>query len=116
MKRFSGQEYSGMVASDVGDAWDIWREISLSLELANWHKLPPSGLAATQYGPPASITIAPQLGVMVLFAGIRWKELHARAQALADAITAEGIAAGAGPASMDQTPNAIIIVIGPKPQ
>ena len=118
MKQFSGQEYSGMVASDVGDAWDLWREISLALELANWRRLPPSGLAATSYGPPAGIPIAPQPGVMILFAASRWNQLHARAQALADAITAEGIAAGPGPASgtVDQKPDALMIVIGPKPQ
>jgi hypothetical protein len=118
MKQFSGQEYAGAVASDVGDAWDTWRQISLSLELANWRRLPPVGLAVTQYGPSAGIVIAPQSGVMILFAGSRWKELHERAQALANAIMAEGIAAGAGPASgaVDQIPNAITIAIGPKPQ
>src|SRR5262249_44053298 len=47
MHEFAGQEYWGMVASDVADAWDLWREISLSLELAGWRRLPPPGLAAT---------------------------------------------------------------------
>jgi hypothetical protein len=118
MKQFAGQDYSGMVASDVGDAWDVWREVSLSLELANWHRLPPPGLAATQYGPPAGVAVAPQAGVMILFAGARWNELHSRAQALADAITAEGIAAGAAPATgvVESRPTALMIVVGPKPQ
>jgi hypothetical protein len=37
MKPFAGQEYIGLVASDVADAWDLWREISLTLELAGWN-------------------------------------------------------------------------------
>jgi hypothetical protein len=59
MKEFTGQEYAGMVASDVGDAWSLWREIGLSLELAGWRSRLLSGPVATQYGPPASIARAP---------------------------------------------------------
>jgi hypothetical protein len=118
MKQFSGQEYSGMVASDVGDAWDLWREISGALDSAGWHPIPPSGAPVTQFGPPAAIAVAPQAGVMILYAGTRFVDLHSRAEALAAAITAEAVAAGAGPASgaTDQHPNAVLIVIGPKPQ
>jgi hypothetical protein len=40
MKKFAGQQYFGMVASGIADAWDVWREISLSLELAGWKRIP----------------------------------------------------------------------------
>jgi hypothetical protein len=118
MEKFEGQEYSGMVASDVGDAWELWREFSVALESAHWRSVPPPGQAVTQFGPPASVAIAPQPGVMILYAGSRFVDLDPRAKALAAAITAEGVAAGSGPASgaTDQHPNAILIVIGPKPQ
>jgi hypothetical protein len=119
MKKFAGQQYFGMVASDVADAWDIWREISLSLETAGWKRLPPPGLQVAQYGPPAGIPLAPQAGVMVLSsAGKTTPEetmaLHERAKALAAQLTDESIIAGAG-FSIELNPNTIAIVIGPKP-
>jgi hypothetical protein len=117
MKEFGGQQYFGMVASDVADAWDIWREISLSLELAGWKRLPPPGQTATQYGPPAGIPLAPQAGVMILssVANIPSENmrLYGVAKALAAKLTDESIIAGAGFA--DIQPNTIAIVIGPKP-
>jgi hypothetical protein len=118
MHEFAGQEYWGMVASDVADAWDLWREISLALDLAGWKRLPPPGLAVTQYGPPAGIPIAPQAGVMILFAGTSWNALHSRAEALAKVLTEMGVLTGSGPATghVDSTPNAMAVVIGPKPQ
>jgi hypothetical protein len=120
MRPFSSQQYFGMLA-DVPDAWDIWREINLALELAGWQRLPPPGLATTHagLGPPAGIAIGPESGVMILYsARLFGMALRSRPQALADALRAEGIAAGAGLASgdVDNTPNAIAIVIGPKPQ
>jgi hypothetical protein len=119
MKKFTGQQFFGMVASDVPDAWDIWREISLSLTLAGWKLLPPPGAAVTQYGPPAGIPLAPQAGVMVLGgAGKTPPEqtmaLHKRAEALAAKLTEESIIAGAGFAT-ELNPDTIAIVIGPKP-
>ena len=119
MKQFAGQQYFGMVASDVADAWDIWREISLSLELAGWNRLPPPGLQVSQYGPPAGIPLAPQAGVMVLgSAGRSTAEetmaTHERAKALAAALTDEAIVAGPG-FSTELPANTIAIVIGPKP-
>jgi len=119
MKKFAGQQYFGMVASDVADAWDIWREISLSLEIAGWKRLPPPGLQATQYGPPAGIPLAPQAGVMVISSvkNSTAEEnvvLHERAKALAAQLTDESIIAGAG-YSIELNPNTIAIVIGPKP-
>ena len=119
MKQFAGQLYFGMVASDVADAWDIWREISLSLELAGWKRLPPPGLAARQYGPPAGIALAPQAGVMVFgSAGQTTPQetmaTHERGKALAAKLTQESIIAGAGFAG-DVPANTIAIVIGPKP-
>jgi hypothetical protein len=119
MKKFSGQQYFGMVASDVADAWDIWREISLSLEIAGWKRIPPPGLSVTQYGPPAGIPLAPQAGVMVLSSTTNSTPeenmaLHERAKALAAQLTTESILAGAG-FSIELNPNTIAIVIGPKP-
>lgn len=118
MKQFSGQEYFGLIASDVADAWEIWREISLSLELAGWKRLPVPGLSAAQFGPPAGIALAPLAGVMILTSttndppeNIR---LHELAKALATKLTDESIIAGAGFTDA-KYPNAITIVIGPKP-
>jgi hypothetical protein len=118
MTEYGGQQYTGRVASDVPDAWDLWREISAALDLAGWHWTPPSDVQVTQFGPPAGIAIAPLPGVMVMYPGTRFVDLHSRAEALATAITAEGVASGSGPASgvVDLNPNAITIVIGPKPQ
>jgi hypothetical protein len=117
MKQFAGQQYFGMVASDIADAWDIWREIGLSLELAGWNRLPPPGQTAKQYGPPAGIALAPQAGVMVLSsiqnAPSENMRLYRVAQALAAKLTDESIIAGAGFA--DLQPDTIAIVIGPKP-
>jgi hypothetical protein len=118
MKEFAGQQYFGMVASGVPDAWDIWREISLSLEMAGWKRLPPPGLPVSQYGPPAGIPLAPQAGVMVI-SSVRNSTpeenmaLHERAKALAAQLTDESIVAGAG-FSIELNPNTIAIVIGPK--
>jgi len=116
MKEFEGQQYFGMVASDVPDAWDVWREISLSLELAGWKRLPPPGLAATQYGPPAGIPLAPQAGVMILasVANVPSENmrLYELAKVLAAKLTDESIVAGAG--FTQAQPNTIVIVIGPK--
>jgi hypothetical protein len=119
MKQFAGQQYYGMVASDVADAWDVWREISLSLELAGWKRVPPPGLSVSQFGPPAGIALAPQAGVMVIgSAGKSTPEetmaLHERAKALAAKLTDESIIAGPG-FSIELEANTIAIVIGPKP-
>jgi hypothetical protein len=119
LKEFSGQQYYGMVASDVADAWDLWREISLSLELAGWKRLSPPGLQVSQYGPPAGIPLAPQAGGMILgSAGKSTAEetmvTHERAEALAASLTDESVIAGPG-FSTDIPANTIAIVIGPKP-
>jgi hypothetical protein len=118
MRQFAPQEYWGMAASDVSDAWNLWREISLGLELAGWKRLPPPGLAATQFGPPAGIAIAPQEGVMILYSAASLSLLHSQAEALAKALTDIGILTGSAAASGSpvNTPNAVAIVIGPKPQ
>jgi hypothetical protein len=115
MKHVKSQEYFGLVASDVSDAWDIWREIALSLDTAGWKRLPPTGLSASQDGPPAGIPIAPLAGVMILFSANSPADLQSAGKALSDAIEAEGIASGAGPALVDR-PEAISIIIGTKPQ
>ena len=118
MKQFKGQQYFGMVASDIADAWDIWREISLSLEIAEWKRLPPPGLQATQYGPPAGIALAPQAGVMILASvandASENMRLYDLAKILAARLTDRSIIAGAG-FTQSQYPNTIAIVIGPKP-
>jgi hypothetical protein len=119
MKEFAGQQYFGMVASDVADAWDIWREISLALESAGWKRLPPPGAQARQYGPPAGIAVAAQAGVMILGSAGRSSPeetmaTHERAKALAAKLTDESIIAGPGFA-IELPANTIAIVIGPKP-
>jgi hypothetical protein len=120
MKKFAGQEYFGMVASGSPDAWDIWREISLSLEIAGWKRIPSPGSEARQYGPPAGIAAAPQAGVMVYASAgslppQQTMAMYERAKALAAKLTDESIVAGAGFAADISQPTAIAIVIGPKP-
>ena len=120
MKKFAGQEYFGMVASGSADAWDVWREVSLSLELAGWTRIEPQGSQARQYGPPAGIAVAPLAGVMTYAgAGVSTPQqtmmIYERAKALAAKLTDESIVAGAGFAADIARPQAIAIVIGPKP-
>jgi len=119
MKKFAGQEFFGMVASDIADAWDIWREISLSLELAGWKQINAPGPQTSQYGPPAGIAVAPQAGVMVFadvgnFTPEKTTALHDRAKSLAAKLTLESIVAGAS-ISIAENPGTIAIVVGPKP-
>lgn len=119
MTEFSGQQYFGTVANDIADAWDIWREISVSLELAGWNRQVPPGRTARQYGPEAGTAVAPQVGVMVLSpatnAPSENMRLHNIAKALAAALTDEPITEVAGFAADISQPTAIAIVIGPKP-
>jgi hypothetical protein len=116
LKQFSGQEFIGLVATSVGDAWGLWQRINLTLEMAGWVRLPPPGLAVGT--PPAGVPRTPDAGVIVFFYAQLWADLHLRAEALAAALTAEGIPAGAGPAPVPsvQNPRALAIVIGPKSQ
>jgi hypothetical protein len=114
LRGFAGQEFTGQVASAIPDGWDLWRQISLVLELAGWQRMPPRGLAVSQFGPEAGIPIAPQPGVAILFDSTHWTTLHPRAVALATELTRLGIAAFPAPTSGEDS-ELITIVIGPKP-
>ena len=115
MKQFASQEYTGAIGSGVGDAGDLWREISLSLELAGgqiWWCV--SRPVVSHYGHEASIIQAPQEGIMIWWQGVHPND--APAEALAKALNAEGIAAGSGRVMNVGHPNTVVIQIGPKPQ
>jgi hypothetical protein len=116
MKQFAPQEYAGRVAAGSDDAWDLWREISLALELAGWKRVgpfPPVG--QPPYGPPATIASAPMPGVMVWFPATGWNDIRPRAVALAAAIRDNGNGVLAGPGGMADSNKIIVIEIGPNP-
>jgi hypothetical protein len=116
MKPFAGQEFCGSVASDVADAWDLWKEINLSLTSAGWIAVsPPSPNVAAQIGPVAEVATAPHPGIMIMHPVPTLGDLAARAEALAAAIREETPAAAA-PTITRLHHNALTIVIGPKPQ
>ena len=95
MQAFAGQEYTGYVASGASDAGDLWREISLVLELAQWKPWCCLSRPITQaYGPVASIWEVP-IGNIHIF----WTSpaQQPAADALAKALSAEGLSAFSGP-------------------
>jgi len=116
MKQFSGQEFDGFIASDVPDAWDIWREVGLSLDLAGWKWVQCWGKPTNRLAVPSCVAVSPLDGVMIYVIPAPGSEIEGRADALAKALTKEGILAGSGPAVGISAANAITIVIGPKPQ
>jgi hypothetical protein len=115
MKMFAGQEFSGRVASGSEDAWDLWGQISLALELAGWKKLPPVlPMATPPYGQPATITMSAMPRVMVWFSGINgWNDVRPISDALAKALRSENVLAGSG--GTTENTKAITIEVGPNP-
>jgi hypothetical protein len=135
MKEFAGQEYAGLVAPGVGDAWLLWERIASSLDHAGWKfwcciSRPIDRL----YGHEASIWQGPSGGVQIFWPvvipndrGLPTEELQTRArkawgmhlpaQALAKALTAEGLTAF-GFARIDVTYGVhpvVVVAIGPRP-
>jgi hypothetical protein len=116
MKMFAGQEFSGRVASGSEDAWDLWGQISLALELAGWKKLPPvPPMATPPYGQPATITMSAMPGVMIWFPAVGWNDIHPRAVALAEALRDNGNGVLAAPGPTADNSKIIIVEIGPNP-
>jgi len=119
MKQFAPQEYMGRVSAGSDDAWDLWREISLALELAGWKRMPPIGpVGQPPYGPPATIASAAMPGLLIWYPAMNptaWNGIRPRAEALAKAIRdgGNGILAAAGP--MADASSTITIEIGPNP-
>lgn len=119
MKQFAPQEYTGRVAPGSDDAWDLWREISLALELAGWKRVgpfPPVG--QPPYGPPATQAPAAMPGLLIWYPALNptaWNDIRPRAEALAKAIRdgGNGVLAAAGPAA--DSSSMITIEIGPNP-
>ena len=134
MKEFAGQEYTGMIGSGVVDAQELWREIGLSLDLAGWKNwCCVSRPIDRLYGHEATIWQAPVGGVHIFWPTLgpndlsrpleeqRAKALKADgmrppAQALAEALTAEGLPAFSGPMIDINNHPVVVISIGPKPQ
>ena len=114
MKQFAGQEYTGLIGSGVADAGDLWREIGLSLDSAGWQFwcCIPRTIARLSAHEVSITPVAPE-GILIL-----WQVAPqiAPAEALAKALTAEGILAGSGPTMSIGYANTVVIEIGPKPQ
>jgi hypothetical protein len=112
MHAYAGQEYTGLIGSGVADGWDLWREIGLSLDLATWNfwccvSRPIDRLG----GHEASVWQAP-IGNIHIF----WTTPGVRgaADALAKALSAEGLPAFSGP--MPYGHPVVVVAIGAKPQ
>jgi hypothetical protein len=135
MKEFAGQEYTGMIGAGVADdSRDLWSEIGLALDLAGWKNwCCVSRPVDSNRGHPVTIWPAALGGVHVFWPSVGMSEMglppeerDARAQradrmipaaeALAEALTTEGLPAFAGP--IEEVPNhpVVVISIGPKPQ
>jgi hypothetical protein len=118
MKQFAPQEYTGRVSAGSDDGWDVWREISLALELAGWTRRPPfPPVGQPPYGPPATIASAAMPGVMVWFPASAWNDVRPKAVALAKALRDDGngILAAPGPINPADQSKVITIEIGPNP-
>jgi hypothetical protein len=116
VKQFAPQEYTGRVSAGSDDAWDLWREISLALELAGWKRLQPaSPVGQPPYGPPATVAAAAMPGVMIWFPATGWKDIRPKAVALARALRDDGNGILAAPGGMSDDGKFIVIEIGPNP-
>jgi hypothetical protein len=116
MIQFAPQSYTGRVSAGSDDAWELWREISLALELAGWIRVGPTPpIGRPPYGPPATIAAAALPGVMIWFPAIGRPDTRPKAVALAKALrdNGDGILAAPGPTA--DTSNIIAIEIGPNP-
>lgn len=114
LKQFAGQTFSGSVSIGAGDGRTLWAQIAGALQAANWERVQPPGLATGE--PPAGVPLVIRPGVRILFAAQRF-DLQPKAEALAAAISAEGIDAIGRPAhgtAVEANPEAIRIEIGPK--
>jgi hypothetical protein len=116
MKQFAPQEYAGRVSAGSDDAWNLWREISLALELSGWKRVPPiPPIGQPPYGPPATIASAAMPGVMVWFPGTGWNDIRPKAVALAKVLRDDGNGILAAPGPIADNSKTITIEIGPNP-
>jgi hypothetical protein len=115
LQQFPGQEFSGAIGMGVGDGALLWRHLAGILQRAGWTLVRPPG--STTGDPPHTTPTLTTRGVIIMFSARKVVELLPRAQALAEAIAAEGIDAMWAPAhgAVDSMPNAIRIEIGLKP-
>jgi hypothetical protein len=117
IKRFTGQEFEGAVATALVDGFSFWENLSKTLGDATWVLVIPEGL---RHGnPPAAIPISANPGVMIAFAPEAPPNVRAAAQELAAVLKAEGLEASADEkpfGEMAKRPTMIMVVIGPKPQ
>ena len=116
MKPFAPQEYAGRVSAGSDDAWDLWREISLALELAGWKRVGPfPPIGKPPYGPPATIAWAAMPGIMVWSAASSYFDIRLKAVALAKALRDDGDGILSAPGLLADSHKIIIIEIGPNP-
>lgn len=116
MKQFAPQEYTGRVSAGSDDAWDLWREINLALQLAGWKGVPPNPpIGQPPYGPSATIASAAMPGIMIWFPGTGWNDIRPKAIALAKALRDDGNGILAAPGPTADNSKIITIEIGPNP-
>jgi hypothetical protein len=110
MQAYAGEEYTGLIGSGVIDGWDLWREIALSLDLAKWKFWCCVSRPIDQLnGHEASVWQAP-IGNIHIFWATPGK--RGAADALANALSAEGLRAFSGP--IDYGYPVVVVAIGAK--
>ncbi len=115
VKGFAGQQFAGLVAGSVTDAWPLWAELHKILSAAGWVGMPPAGLAVGD--PPAGVPVSPGKGVTVVVPTDDLQTLIPATNALISALNSEGIATtGAHTTGPQIRPKIIVIEIGTKPQ
>lgn len=113
LRGFPDQQFSGMVASGVPDAWGLWNAILNALQEATWKRVSPSGLEIAGVGIP----IVADEGVMIFIPETDWSALFPAAGALRNALMHEHIVAAVAPMTGQQArPKIIVIEVGMKPQ
>lgn len=113
LKPFSGQKFSGLVASSVFDARSLWESLVSALISADWILSDPKGLALGN--PPAGVPIDPEVGVTIIVREDLYDELGPQAQALAKALIEEGIETKITMFNKSLDHDKIVIEIGMKP-
>jgi hypothetical protein len=92
MQAYAGEEYTGLIGSGVTDGWDLWREIGLSLDLAKWNFWCCVSRPIDQpYGHEASIWQAPIGNIHIFYTIPATPAMRGAADALANALSAEGL-------------------------
>ena len=111
---FRDQQFSGMVASGVSDAPNLWVSIDQALGNGGWKREPPWGLSIGD--PPHGVPISPGDGVALFIPAQDVHRLAPAANALTNALQDSGIKTVEVPDNGPQSRTGIIVIeIGTKP-